>query len=145
MATKHARLHSFALFAALTAAVTSTQTGADFTDARLASWKSGFLMVNLHTLVVNDTDETYSFQLQGRQTAAAAYTNLHAALLVGGSAVVGAVAAVAGLLVINVTRFYKRMRLVVTIGGTTPSSLYSVTAVANEFTYLPDSGVVITS
>lgn len=115
------------------AAETTSQNGADKTDARLQNLKSGILIVTVGP--VTGTTPTLDLKLQGRESSTAGYTDL---------ATFAQIVA-AGTFCISVPLFKRRLRYVSTIAGTTPSFTYSLVAVGMEFHFAPDAGTIITT
>jgi hypothetical protein len=132
------RLNSFLLLDSPAAAETADTNGTDRTQAFLASWRSGYLLVDVKSIDATGPDETYDLILEGKKTAAdAVYTELARITL---SFV--ASTATTGLKVKDVPLFYPRMRLRRDVGGTTPSILGSYMAICTEFTYGPGGTVL---
>jgi hypothetical protein len=115
------------------AAETTSTNGAEKSDARIASLKSGIAVLTVGP--VSGTSPTLDVQIQGRDSASGTWETL---------ATVPTITA-AGTYIVNLEHFRSRMRYVSTIGGTSPSFTYSVVALALERRYSPSVGTVITS
>jgi hypothetical protein len=144
MARDVLKLHSVAHFASFGSAVTSTTSTTEYTDARFKFWRYGIFAVDFGTTDVASTDETYTFTLEGRLVGSGAYTTL--ATITAGA--VADTTLTGKMKLVSVDRFYPRMRVTLTVGGTTPSCVYSAWAMATGYNGLsntPDAGTVITS
>lgn len=128
------------LLRAPTANETASANGTEMVNARLATWVSGFIVLAVATLDFTTGDEAYTFAVQGRETSGDSYVTI-ASIPLG--AATGSVGTVVGLYLASVDRFYKRMRVVTTLAGTTPIVLYTICAVATKVTYGPAGNAII--
>ena len=112
-------------------ALTATTQTTELVDGALVHFKSGFLLVTIGTLVGTGT---YTIDLEGRALSGDAYSTLATFTPVA-----------VGTYAIPVHHFKGRLRLNVTIGGTSPSITFAATAIATARYTQPDSGAVITA
>lgn len=144
MARDLTKLTSWALFAPFGAAVTTTTSTTEFTDAELKQWKYGIFAIVFGTTDVVSGDETYVFTLEGRLVNSGGYTTL--ATISGGA--VADTTLTGKMKVASVSQFYPRMRITLTVGGTTPSCVYAGMGVSIGYTGLytsPTPGTIITA
>lgn len=123
-------------------AITATASTTAVTNARLRGMRGGMAIVAVHALDIASTDETYSIQVEGRDTVGSgSYESLGSAVSLSAAA-----ASTAGIRVVNLDTLKKDMRVTATLGGTTPSLTYSVFVVVPQIqnTYAPNDGNPIT-